>query len=68
MFLGITSCLLKIPRVATAVALKKAAQNFKITAVKTEKLVEKVQNDIMAKLKADITAGKDALEELWDGG
>ena len=30
--------------------------------------MEKVQNDIMAKLKADITAGKDALAELWDGG
>ena len=44
--------------------LKRAAQNFKITAIKTEKLVEKVRKDIMARLEADIASGKEGLEEL----
>ncbi len=45
-------------------ALKRAAQNFKINAVKTEKLVEKVKNEMAAKVQQDIDAGKEAIAEL----
>ncbi len=44
--------------------LKRAAQNFKINAVKTEKLVEKVKNEMAAKIQLDIDSGKETLEEL----
>ncbi len=45
-------------------AIKKSLQAYKIAAVKSTKLVEKVRDEMSAKIQLDIDAGIEAMEEL----